>query len=114
MKHHEPQILLLAGIYNSKPNHWQTVWQQEDPALRKLEHADWDTPNRIAWVCELENELDRLPLPSTVVSNTSNPYGTPEYMEKCASSWGSQFVSLGSLGHINASSSLFQYEMSLK
>jgi predicted alpha/beta hydrolase family esterase len=49
--------LVLAGIYNSGPAHWQTLWQQDDPRFVKLEHASWDHPDRFDWVDELEAEV---------------------------------------------------------
>jgi predicted alpha/beta hydrolase family esterase len=157
-------FLVLAGIYNSGPDHWQSLWQQSDSRLTKLEHTSWDHPDRFIWVSELEEgvrklgpetvliahslaclmvvhwaactklhvqgallvsvpdpegrsfpedarnfgglPLKRLPFPSTLVSSDNDPYGTPEHMVKCAEAWGSRFVPLSGLGHINAESGL--------
>lgn len=48
----------------------------------------------------------RLPFPSTVVSSDNDPYGSRPHMSKFAQAWGSKFVPLAGLGHINAESGL--------
>jgi predicted alpha/beta hydrolase family esterase len=158
------RYLILAGIYDSGPTHWQTLWQQEDSRFLKLEHASWDKPDRREWVDELDAAIadlggglvlvahslaclmvvhwaaqsrrtvdgallvsvpdpsgpgfpadatyfadlpmTRLPFPSTVVCSSNDPYGSPAHMRRCADAWGSKFVEVGALGHINASSNL--------
>lgn len=63
-------LLLLAGINDSGPGHWQTLWQQADPAIAKLEHDEWDRPDRLRWVQELEAEVDRLGPRVTLVAHS--------------------------------------------
>lgn len=50
----KPKPLILAGIGNSGPEHWQTFWQAEEPRFEKLEHSEWDKPDFAVWVRELE------------------------------------------------------------
>jgi predicted alpha/beta hydrolase family esterase len=66
----ESQLLILAGIYNSGPGHWQSVWQREDPAILKLEHSDWNTADRVVWVRELEAQLDRIGPRVTLIAHS--------------------------------------------
>lgn len=47
-----------------------------------------------------------LPFPSTVVASSNDPYATLAFAKSCAAAWGSEFVSLGAAGHINAASGL--------
>lgn len=159
----QTKILLLAGINNSGFDHWQSIWQRENPSYLKLQHTDWDAPDCRVWVQELEDALGvigdtnitlvahslacllvahwaqttkhqiksailvsvpdataasfppeaknfaHIPLkpfkfPSIVVSSTNDPYSSSSYMQDCADAWGSQFISVGALGHINAGS----------
>lgn len=44
--------------------------------------------------------------PCVIVSSTNDPYGSEEYMRHCAEAWGSQYISVGALGHINSESAL--------
>jgi predicted alpha/beta hydrolase family esterase len=48
----------------------------------------------------------RLPFPSIVVGSTDDPYSAPTFAPQCAAMWGSDFVSVGAAGHINAESNL--------
>lgn len=54
--------------------------------------------------------MKKLPFPNTVVSSGNDPYGSQEYMKSCAQAWGSKFVAVGDLGHINSSSNLGIWE----
>ena len=55
-----PTPLILAGIGNSGAEHWQTLWQAEDPRFDKLEHSEWDAPDRVVWEAELEAKVAEL------------------------------------------------------
>jgi predicted alpha/beta hydrolase family esterase len=52
----------------------------------------------------------RLGFPSVVVASRNDPYGTIEYAQATAETWGSEFVDLGAAGHINAASGLGGWE----
>ena len=47
-------VLILAGLWNSGPRHWQTLWQHEHPGWQRVPHRDWNNPERHEWVAELD------------------------------------------------------------
>jgi uncharacterized protein len=47
-------ILTLAGLWNSGPQHWQTHWERKYPAWTRVAHRDWHNPQRDEWVAELD------------------------------------------------------------
>ncbi len=49
---------------------------------------------------------DRLPFRSVVVASTNDPNGSIGVARDLAQAWGSEFVDVGGLGHINAESNL--------
>ena len=49
---------------------------------------------------------NRLPFRSLVVASTNDPYGSIGVARGLAEAWGSEFVDVGGLGHINADSNL--------
>lgn len=51
-----PNILLLPGLYDSGPEHWQSYWQRAH-GYRRVEQHDWDTPRRTDWVDTLESAV---------------------------------------------------------
>ena len=58
-------VLLIPGLYNSGPEHWQTLWQKEF-GFARLEQKDWETPRCEDWVAALE-EAVRLAEPSLIL-----------------------------------------------
>jgi predicted alpha/beta hydrolase family esterase len=59
-------ILVLPGIGNSGPDHWQTRWERRHPNVRRVQQDDWDRPRRDAWVARLEAAV-RTSGPDTVL-----------------------------------------------
>ena len=51
---HEPSVLILPGIGNSGPEHWQSLWERRNPAFRRVQQRDWDHPEKDEWVEALE------------------------------------------------------------
>lgn len=47
-------VLTLAGIWNSGPTHWQTHWERKHPQWQRVQHRDWNNPDRQEWVAELD------------------------------------------------------------
>ena len=159
----QPNILIVPGLGNSGPEHWQTYWEQQYDYPRVQQH-NWDQPIQVDWVQMLEKavaavgsdvvlvahslgcvtiahwagttqhrikgallvapaDVDRsdmppevvnfapvplacLPFPSIVVASTNDEYITLERAQELAQAWGSRFVNVGALGHINSESGL--------
>ena len=47
-------VLILSGLWNSGPQHWQSHWEARHPDWRRVEHRDWNSPVRDEWVAELD------------------------------------------------------------
>ena len=43
-------VLMLPGLWNSGPRHWQTLWQARHPRWQRVLQRDWVTPDRAEWV----------------------------------------------------------------
>lgn len=54
--------------------------------------------------------LDTLPYKSVVIASTNDEYATIERAKFWAEHWGSEFVNMGALGHINANSNLADWK----
>jgi predicted alpha/beta hydrolase family esterase len=52
-----PTVLILPGRDNSGPQHWQSLWEAQHPAYRRVQQKDWAHPSRDAWVGALERAL---------------------------------------------------------
>lgn len=51
------EVLLLPGLGDSGPAHWQSLWEARDPGIRRLRQREWDAPVRDDWVRTLEDAL---------------------------------------------------------
>jgi predicted alpha/beta hydrolase family esterase len=47
-------VLILPGLGDSGPDHWQSLWEASSPAFRRVIQRDWETPARADWVAALE------------------------------------------------------------
>ena len=47
-------VLTLAGLWNSGPQHWQSLWEHRHPAWQRVAHRDWTNPDCHEWVAELD------------------------------------------------------------
>lgn len=47
-------VLTLAGIWNSGPTHWQSLWEKKHPEWQRVQHRDWNNPACAEWVAELD------------------------------------------------------------
>jgi uncharacterized protein len=45
-----PRVLLLPGLYDSGPEHWQSHWERSEPSMLRVVQRDWETPARQEWV----------------------------------------------------------------
>lgn len=52
------RILLLPGLSNSGPEHWQSYWERSDPSCVRLVQQEWETPVRQDWVATLERAVE--------------------------------------------------------
>ena len=165
-------VLILPGLHNSGPAHWQSRWELAHPAFLRVQQKDWQTPACEDWVRNLEAAvaqhgpevvlvghslacslighwasrtrlrvrgallvapsdvaasacppepkgfqpmpLARLPFPSIVVTSENDPFVALERARQFAAAWGSEFVTLGRAGHINAESGHGDWPMGLE
>jgi predicted alpha/beta hydrolase family esterase len=66
----EVTYVFLAGVGNSGPGHWQRLWHERLPDSVWVEHADWDGPERDAWVAEMQRTVWRISGPMLVVAHS--------------------------------------------
>ena len=49
--------LILPGIGNSGPDHWQSLWEKANPSFVRVQQADWDNPVCGEWLDVLEKQM---------------------------------------------------------
>ena len=63
-------VLLVPGLDNSPPNHWQSLWERDDENCRKVELGLWDTPHRNTWINQLNLAIHRAGRPVVLVAHS--------------------------------------------
>ncbi|MGW4803914.1 RBBP9/YdeN family alpha/beta hydrolase [Kitasatospora sp. NPDC004272] len=65
-----PTHVFIAGIGNSGPDHWQSLWRDRTDGAVWVEHTSWDEPERDTWVAELDAALRAVPGPKVLVAHS--------------------------------------------
>jgi hypothetical protein len=64
--------LILPGLGNSGPEHWQSLWEREDPDCRRVLQAEWDAPRCEDWVVTLAAAVEAERGPVVLVAHSSS------------------------------------------
>lgn len=64
------RVVFQAGIGNSEPDHWQSIWARSFPEAVWVEQEDWDNPVRDAWVDRLLETLRGTPGRKVIVAHS--------------------------------------------
>lgn len=167
------KYLIIPGLNNSGPKHWQTLWESKIDCIR-LNQANWSEPQLEDWLEVLNKALDdcdediilvahslgcalvlnwvqryqsskikgallvapadvdlaentpdvvrhfspmpttKLPFKNILVASQNDPYMSFKRAHSFALAWGSEFISVGNCGHINADSDLGQWDFGLE
>lgn len=63
-------VLILPGLGNSGPGHWQSWLEQRMPALRRADLGDWDAPAPEIWAERLEAAVMGAAQPVVLVAHS--------------------------------------------
>lgn len=63
-------FLVLPGIYNSGPDHWQTRWERDDRDFRRVEQDDWEHPRPAAWVPRISAAVESAMEPVVFIAHS--------------------------------------------
>lgn len=64
------QVILVPGLHNSGPGHWQTRWESLYPAFTRVQQDDWDHPQLDTWVRRLDEWRARDPRPTLFIAHS--------------------------------------------
>jgi uncharacterized protein len=63
-------LLFVAGLNGSGPDHWQTRWRSRLPTARLVEPGDWDRPQLADWVDALVRACEAAERPVVLVAHS--------------------------------------------
>ncbi len=70
MKIADIDILIIPGLSNSGPDHWQSRWERKIRNARRVEQADWETPMIGDWVGNIVQAVARASRPVILVAHS--------------------------------------------
>lgn len=62
--------LIVPGIGDSGPGHWQTIWEAQHPHWRRVEQRDWHHPRCNEWVLALETAIAAWSAPPLLIAHS--------------------------------------------
>ena len=66
----ETTVILVPGLGDSGPDHWQTRWGRDHPPFRRVRQRNWHQPQVGEWVEALDREIRRAPSPAILVGHS--------------------------------------------
>jgi uncharacterized protein len=63
-------VLLVPGIGNSGPTHWQSLWQEIHRGVARVVQRDWDHPVSNEWVEVLDQAVAKAAVPPILVAHS--------------------------------------------
>lgn len=70
MKVSEVDVVMVPGLGNSGPDHWQTRWAKKLSTARRVEQADWESPQVDAWTEQLVDTVAQSERPVVLVGHS--------------------------------------------
>lgn len=65
-----PLVLLVPGLNNSGPGHWQTLWETGRGDCLRVDLGLWDRPHRNTWVNKLNLAIRQADRPVILVAHS--------------------------------------------
>jgi predicted alpha/beta hydrolase family esterase len=54
-----PPVLVVPGLGDSGPGHWQTLWQAGSPDWVRVQQRDWERPTPVTWLAALDEAVQQ-------------------------------------------------------
>ena len=64
------KILIVPGLYNSGPEHWQRIWAKQNPGFGVIEQRNWDTPSCEDWISTIDDAVRKSSEPVLLIGHS--------------------------------------------
>lgn len=79
-----PKLVIVPGLGDSGPQHWQTLWEQKYGAAR-VRQDDPDVPTSETWAARLQEVVEATPGDLVLVGHSSGALTIVEWAQRYAS-----------------------------
>ncbi len=66
----DADILIIPGLNDSGPDHWQTRWQIKLSTARRVQQKDWRRPCRYDWEAGVISAIDESMRPIVLIAHS--------------------------------------------
>lgn len=66
----QPLVLIVPGLNNSGPDHWQSRWERSRSDCQRVDLGLWDRPHRNTWVNKLNLAIREAGRPVVLVAHS--------------------------------------------
>jgi hypothetical protein len=63
-------VLIIPGLGDSGPQHWQTLWEASHPEYRRIQQSDWEHPRREDWTQNIDVAISSAESPVVLVAHS--------------------------------------------
>ena len=63
-------VLIIPGLGDSGPQHWQTLWEASHPEYRCVQQSDWEHPRRRDWTQNIDAAISSAESPVVLVAHS--------------------------------------------
>lgn len=70
MKASEADLLIVPGLSDSSPEHWQSRWELKLSTARRVVQDDWERPTFQAWTSRLVEEVEKCTRPVVIIAHS--------------------------------------------
>jgi hypothetical protein len=70
MRTKDADILIIPGLGNSGPDHWQSRWEGKISSARRVAQQDWEQPDFEAWTEEIVRAVNGSERPLILVAHS--------------------------------------------
>lgn len=88
----DPLILIIPGLGNSGPDHWQSQWEASLPDCQRVELGMWDDPHRNTWVNKINLAVHQAGRPVILVAHSLGCHAVAWWAEYEQPEWANPVV----------------------
>ena len=80
----EPHFLIVPGLNDSGPTHWQSRWLGLLRHSSKADLGDWSNPDVVRWTSRLDDAISRIEAPVILVAHSLGCHAVAHWASRAA------------------------------
>jgi predicted alpha/beta hydrolase family esterase len=64
------EVFVIPGLGGSDENHWQSIWEKQNPHFKRVEQEEWDNPKLNEWLNALDDLVQQATKPIIMIGHS--------------------------------------------